>query len=93
MEMRMNIEDELVELIILNAHDIPENICREEIINLRLIEDLNYDSVDFVNLIVAIEERWMIELSDINLLSSKMNNIQELYELIKDVIDNRILGE
>lgn len=89
----MNIEDELVELIILNAHDIPENICREEIINLRLIEDLNYDSVDFVNLIVAIEERWMIELSDINLLSSKMNNIQELYELIKDVIDNRILGE
>ncbi|MGN0369911.1 MAG: hypothetical protein ACI4EW_05140 [Butyrivibrio sp.] len=89
----MNIEDELVELIILNAHDIPENICREEIINLRLIEDLNYDSVDFVNLIVAIEERWMIELNDINLLSSKMNNIQELYELIKDIIDNRILEE
>lgn len=38
---------------------------------------------------MAIEEKWEIELSDINLLASKLNNIRELYGLIKTLVDNR----
>lgn len=38
---------------------------------------------------MSIEEKWEIELSDINLLASKLNNIRELYELIKTLVDNR----
>ena len=84
----MNIKDELIELIIENSHEIQEDITCEEVFDSQLIEDLNYDSVDFINLIVAIEEKWEIELSDINLLASKLNNVRELYELIKKLVDD-----
>lgn len=85
----MEIKEELIKLIIENANSIPSYIKSEQVFESKLLDDLNYDSVDIVSLIVAIEEKWGIELTDTNLLASKINDVKMLYELVKSMIEEK----
>ncbi len=48
-----------------------------------LIQDLEYDSIDLVNLIVELEKEFDIEFSDHELLLEKLETVQGICECIQ----------
>ncbi|MBD5157528.1 MAG: hypothetical protein HDT13_07845 [Butyrivibrio sp.] len=73
--------ERLINIIKINASNMPEDgtiFC-----DTKLIEDLNYDSVDLVQLLVDIEEEFGIALDDEYMISEKINTPRGLAELIE----------
>lgn len=48
-----------------------------------LIDDLNFDSIQLMNLIVTIEEQFGIEFNDSDMLFDNFNNLLDLCNLIE----------
>ena len=70
----------LYELIRSNASNMPEGMKVGD--DTRLIEDMGYDSVDLMQLIVDIEDEFGISLMDDDMIAEKLNTPSELMEVI-----------
>ena len=77
----MDIREKVFEIIRRNASNLETNnlIMNDES---RLIEDLNYDSVDMINLVMDIEGEFNIEFDDMELLIENMNCVQNLVKIV-----------
>ena len=53
------------------------------------VDDLGADSLDIVELIMAFEEAFDIEIPDEKLLLTEMNTISKMTEVISAVLDNQ----
>ena len=49
----------------------------------KLVEDLGADSLDIVELIMAFEEEFEIEISDMDIKNNHMKTVKDAIELIK----------
>ncbi len=78
------IKEQLYFMIWQNASNIPENMKIDD--DARLIEDLNYDSVDLVQLLVDIEDTYGMELEDEAYLLRNMETAGKLAMWIFDKI-------
>lgn len=78
--------ERLIKIIKANASNLTEecNISKDT----KLIEDLKYDSVDLVQLIVDIEEEFGISLDEEYMISEKINNLRGLAELVESARRN-----
>lgn len=72
--------ERLIRLIKDNANEMQEGTVITE--NTRLIEELGYDSILLIQLIVDIEDEFGISLSDDDLLVDKLDTPFGLFELI-----------
>ena len=78
----------LLQLVMDNANGIPEGVVIAE--NTKLIEELGYDSVALIQLIVDIEDEFGVSLSNDDLLADKLDTPTSLYELItKNNVEER----
>lgn len=76
----------LMRLVRNNANILPEGKVITE--NTKLIEELGYDSVSLIQLIVDIEDEFGICLSNDDLLADKLDTPASLYELIEKILQN-----
>lgn len=72
--------DKIIEIVVRNATNMPSNIEVKE--DIKLIEDLGYDSIDLVHLINELDGTFGIKMSDEMMVSEKLNTPRELTELI-----------
>lgn len=75
--------DSLIEIIKVNASNMPEDYIISS--DTKLIEDLKYDSVDLMQLIIDMEEEFGIDFMNCDILTEKINTPQSLMELILSV--------
>ena len=79
----MNIDKKLKSIIITIAthvaQDVDENLINENTI---LTSELGYDSVQIIELIVALEDEFNIEIDDDDLDIENLTNYGNLYEMI-----------
>ena len=62
------------------------NVEKEKIIYLgecELLESVDIDSVQFISLIIYLEEKFNIEFEDDDLIFSKINSINKIIEVMK----------
>ena len=79
--------DKLIQLVEANIY---ESVSIKEILeDTKLIEELQFDSVNLIQLIVDIEDEFGISLSDDDLLSDKLNTPGELYEMICEAMEKQ----
>lgn len=74
---------ELLKLVLKNASNF-KGEYKGDGNGLKLIEDLNYDSLDLINLIVDIERNFNMQFKDSDVLIDKLNDFNELYILIEN---------
>lgn len=73
-------ESKLKEAIVSCMDDIKIDMIDE---NTDLVRDFNFDSINIVELVVAIENNFDIEIDDENLLIEKLSPYKELVEMLK----------
>lgn len=78
-----NMYDSLLGIIKDNASNMPEDYMITP--DTRLIEDLRYDSVDLMQLIIDIEEKFGVDFLNCDILTEKINTPKDLMELILSV--------
>lgn len=81
----MKLEEKLKELVIKNTSNCEINFSVDS--NTRLVEDLKYDSVDLVSLIVDIEDEFSIQFDDVELLTENMQTLGQLVGLVNSIIN------
>ncbi len=79
----MNIEARVREVICDQLGVKPEEVSPDS----ELIKDLELDSLDSVELIMAIEEEFNIEISDED--AAKMNKVQDIIQYVIEKLDNK----
>ena len=47
-----------------------------------MVEDLNYDSIDFINLIIKIEDVFKVEFTNTELLTDNINKFSVLSQVV-----------
>lgn len=83
----MDIQNILIELIFKdNDSTIGSLINDDEIMQINIFDDLGYDSVRFIELIVDIENRFQIELDDELLVINNFSTISRIIEIISSVL-------
>lgn len=55
--------------------------------------ELNIDSITFIQIIIALESKYEIEIPDEYLLMSEINSVYKLFHVIKSVLDNPNIKE
>lgn len=70
----------LIGIIKDNASNMPENYVINS--DTKLIEELGYDSVDLMQLIIDIEESFGVDFMNCDILADKINTPQSIMELI-----------
>lgn len=55
--------------------------------DMNLIDDLNFDSIQLINLIIEIEEQFGVEFNDSDLLFDHFNRISDLCSLINQLLN------
>lgn len=84
----MQTKEKIIELVGKNLEkNIIENIMFEDIYNANLFDDLGYDSLAFINLIVDIEGAFKIEIPDELLLMENFFTIAQVEKTINSVIN------
>lgn len=73
-------KDELQMIVIKNASHVTGDICIDD--NMGLIDDLGYDSLDFVQLIIEIEEKTGMDFLDEDLLADNFTSVGSLWDMI-----------
>lgn len=73
--------ERLIDIIKSNASNMPRDYMIFD--DTKLIEDLDYDSVDLIQLLVDIEDEFGISLDDEYMISEKINTPRGLAELIE----------
>jgi Phosphopantetheine attachment site. len=63
-------------------------LSREELdVNINLIDDLGFDSITIIQLVVDIESKFNILFSHEDMIMDKLNNISALYYLIFELLE------
>lgn len=84
----MQTKEKIIELVGKNLEkNLIENIMFEDIYNANLFDDLGYDSLAFINLIVDIEGAFIIEIPDELLLMENFFTIAQVEKTINSVIN------
>lgn len=84
----MQTKEKIIELVGKNLEkNLIENIMFEDIYNANLFDDLGYDSLAFINLIVDIEGAFKIEIPDELLLMENFFTIAQVEKTINSVIN------
>lgn len=84
----MQTKEKIIELVGKNLEkNLIENIMFEDIYNANLFDDLGYDSLAFINLIVDIEGAFKIEIPDELLLMENFFTIAQAEKTINSVIN------
>lgn len=73
----------LIGIIKDNASNLPEGYVINH--DTKLIEELGYDSVDLMQLIIDIEESFCVDFMNCDILAEKINTPESLMELILSV--------
>lgn len=76
---------ELDQMIRANAHNPFEQVFNE---NTDLIDDLGYDSVDLINLVVQIEEKYNITFPDDFLFMDYLRSYVKLRDIVSTCLTN-----
>ena len=83
-EMKSEIIDDLLKMAVKNARKVVD--VKELGERTLLIEDLGYDSIDFMELIIQIEGKYDVEFGGTEILLSNLNSIN----IISDFIQNKL---
>lgn len=75
--------DSLIGIIRDNASNMPKDYIITS--DTKLIEDLKYDSVDLMQLIIDIEEAFGVDFMNCDILAEKIDTPKSLMELILSV--------
>ncbi len=87
------LEKELMEKIFELSEEARSNYTDETIKNLDLFEDLKYDSVSLVDLLISMEEKYDVELTeDMSNLIDNLDTIGQFLEYILEKIQDENLG-
>lgn len=73
-------KEKLYALVKDNATHIADNIIISD--TSRLIEDLDYDSVDLMQLLIDIEDEFGVDFLNDDLLGEKMSTVGAIWELL-----------
>ncbi|MBQ7445035.1 MAG: acyl carrier protein [Clostridia bacterium] len=85
----MNVETKIIELIFRSDNLEDYNIdASADIMSINIFEDLGYDSIQFVELIISIEKSFMIEIDDDMLDMSLFSTVQDIVKSIKEMVGN-----
>lgn len=77
----MNTKEKLFNIVLDCALNCTEStVSSEEDFN--LVEDLNYDSIDFINLIIKIEDAFKFEFTNTELLTDNINKFSVLSQVV-----------
>jgi acyl carrier protein len=76
----MAIADDVKNIIIEQLHVTPEKVTE----NASFVEDLGADSLDIVELVMAFEEKFAIEISDED--SAKIGRVSDAVKYIEDKV-------
>jgi len=79
-----NISEIIQNLVIRVGNLADENIVFKE--GMSLVNDLKYDSVSIINLIVAIEQEFDIEFDDEEMLIGKVDDLDELIKYVCELV-------
>ncbi len=77
-----SVEDKVKEIIVEQLSVNPEQVTAEA----KFIEDLGADSLDVVELVMAFEEQFGIEVPDED--AEKLQNVGDVNSYIKEALDN-----
>lgn len=58
----------------------------------RLIEDLDFDSFDFMELLSEIENRFGVDFTELDDFANKINVCKDLYKGIQDLLDGKLVA-
>lgn len=78
--------DDLNDLILANSHVTFEVTFNESI---DLIDDLGYDSISLINLVISIEKKYMIEIPDDLLLMENLRSYIKINKIVTSCIQLR----
>lgn len=85
----MNVETKTIELIFRSDNLEDYNIdASADIMSINIFEDLGYDSIQFVELIISIEKAFMIEIDDDMLDMSLFSTVQDIVKSVKEMVGN-----
>lgn len=76
----MDLQQKIIKLVARQVCERPEDVTLES----HLVRDLNYDSLDTVELVMALEEEFGIEIPDED--AEKLFKIREIVEYVKGKI-------
>ncbi len=83
------LSDEIIALIFKSFEGSPTDYSEEEIRTLDIFEDLNFDSIMLVDLLMLLEETYGIELTDdMSALLENMDCMEKFVEYIGEKVQN-----
>ncbi len=83
------LSDEIIALIFKSFEGSPTDYSEEEIRTLDIFEDLNFDSIMLVDLLILLEETYGIELTDdMSALLENMDCMEKFVEYIGEKVQN-----
>ena len=71
-----------------NADYIENNIKKENIDEINIFNDLNYDSIRFIQMVVRIEEAFQIEIPDDLLRMEMFSTIDQINGIVEGILSN-----
>ncbi len=86
-EMKSEIIDDLLKMAVKNARKVVD--VKELGERTLLIEDLGYDSIDFMELIIQIEGKYDVEFGGTEILLSNLNSINIISDFIQKKLQER----
>ena len=86
-EMKREIIDDLLKMAVKNARKVVD--VKELGERTLLIEDLGYDSIDFMELIIQIEGKYDVEFGGTEILLSNLNSINIISDFIQKKLQER----
>lgn len=86
-EMKSEIIDDLLKMAVKNARKVVD--VKELGERTLLIEDLGYDSIDFMELIIQIEGKYDVEFGGTEILLSNLNSINIIADFIQKKLQER----
>lgn len=84
----MNIKSKLIEILNTKYIEVEDEKIDEYSDNLKLIEDLNFDSIKLVEFIGAIENEFNIEIEDDYMSVDFINNLGNIRQYLEERIKN-----
>lgn len=88
--MDAKVRDDLLEMAVKNSR---KTVNIEELVeDALLIEDLDYDSIDFMEFIIQIEQKYDIEFGGTDILLSNLNSVNIMSEYVQRKLQEKRNG-
>lgn len=88
-----NIKTQILELIFNSADKMIDTVINdEEILEINIFDDLGFDSIRFIELIVGIENKFQVEIDDDLLTMANFSTIARIIENVTSIM-SRYEGE